>query len=137
MRTNISKLILIIVCHLFLSVVLAADDNTAEIPQKDIDTAQDILLLDPYLSLRYQKGPYLVYDCVDMHWVCTAKPEFEFCDKQRQQAVESGRKYLPCAPIEKYKNEIQCHRTQIVLTNIAYQNRFCLHPQIRKRDVEF
>jgi len=97
----------------------------------------DILLMDPYLSTKYQRGQYLVYDCIDKHWVCTGKAEYENCFDGRKIAQENKYDRMPCAPVKVFDGEGQCNKIQARLTSSATNMRACKSEDIRKIDILF
>ncbi len=101
------------------------------------DKALDILLLDPFLSAKYERGEYLLYDCEAKHWVCTVESEFKRCKLQREIDERLENPQVSCAPIKKYASNESCIQKQIRLTNADMQNRFCRHSELRKLDMKF
>lgn len=99
---------------------------------QEVDANQDILLQDPNLSLKYQRGPYLVYDCFSKHWVCTAEPEWNQCKQSREYAIDERDRVMPCSTVKKFGDDQACIKYQRILVNESMQNRFCLHPEIRE-----
>ena len=96
--------------------------------------AEDSLDIDQQkerLSLKYTRGPYLLYDCVDKHWVCTDEREMQSCEKSRQESLLERDQYFSCAYIEKFKNSKICIEKQKWLTTFAVDIIFCLNPEIR------
>jgi hypothetical protein len=94
----------------------------------------DVALEDPDLSLRYQRGSYLLYDCIEKHWVCTGSPEYNYCKKSREEAILDRSPKLPCAHVKLFKNEKSCNRTQQIITSRGDYARFCLHPEYKKKE---
>ena len=141
MRKKMSKFILLI----FITFVLPVygeegiDDSLdqrsspeeIEAPNKYIGV--DILLLDNELSLLYSRGPYLVYDCQNRHWVCTGKNEVERCNNAREFAIGENEMRLPCAVIKVFEDEKSCQKKQQVVIDAALENRFCMHPVRREQ----
>lgn len=95
---------------------------------------EDILLSDPYLSVLYQRGSFLIYNCADKHWVCTARPEFVGCIEARNESLKDNEANLPCAPIREFDSEKDCVAHQASLVNAQTENRFCIHPD--RREIE-
>lgn len=89
---------------------------------KDFDNS------NPELDDFYLRGPYLVYDCVRNHWVCTQKLEHKRCQTQRKRSLLELDVRLPCAHFDEYANNESCVKDQLRLTNEARGDRFCLHP---------
>lgn len=101
------------------------------------EQVQDFAQMDPYMSDAYIKGPYLMYDCDDNHWVCSGEAEYKRCDGLRNDAIKRKDKNLRCTKFFKFSTIEKCHEKQLeMIGNQAYQ-RFCLHPEIRKRQVHY
>lgn len=98
---------------------------------------EDILLSDPYLSVLYQRGSYMIYNCIDGHWVCSGKAEYEACRETRNIALKENQTKLPCAPIRKFTSEKACNQHQSSLVDAATRNRFCLHPSRSEIEIEY
>ncbi len=91
---------------------------------------------NPQLDAYYQRGSFLVYDCIRDHWVCTQKLEHKRCQKYRKEDLKDFKPRLSCAYFDEYKTRELCQKQQQILTNQFRGDRFCLHPQeaLRKRD---
>jgi hypothetical protein len=85
----------------------------------------DVALTDPLLSLKYQRGKYLVYDCIDRHWVCTGKAEFDLCLEQRDVGLLDKNSRMPCGAFDYFENEKKCQKHQKKLINRGDGTRFC------------
>jgi hypothetical protein len=110
---------------LFLSISFAFAQNssvgTDEVPSENLDVS----LTDPILSLKYQRGKYLVYDCLEKHWVCTGKSEFDLCLEQREVGLLDKNSRMPCGAFDFFKTELNCQKHQTLLTNRGEGTRFC------------
>lgn len=102
--------------------------------QEATEQAQDILLMDPYLSTKYQRGAYLLYDCFDSHWVCTAKAEFDICQDARGIASKNKDDVMPCIPIKPFVNEKKCQQIQARLVSRKYGVRNCRSEELKDID---
>ena len=98
---------------------------------------EDILLSDPYLSVLFQRGEYLVYNCIDQHWVCTGEAEYLSCIETRNESLKDKDTNLPCAPIRVFQSEKDCVAHQASLVSSATENRFCLHPDRREFEIVY
>ncbi len=85
------------------------------------ENTEEFSLLDSELSLKYQRGEFLIYDCVDEHWVCSAEPEFNRCKHERDFALKERNRELPCIPVQKFISEAVCQKTQVRLVD---ENRY-------------
>ncbi|MEX0798992.1 MAG: hypothetical protein WD025_06090 [Bacteriovoracaceae bacterium] len=107
------------------------DDSALEV---GVDFAQQ----DPFMSDLYQKGPYLLYDCESMHWVCAGRGEFNRCVRWRSRALKRGEANLSCAHFVPFDSRQECHKKQIEMTNTGtLERRFCLHPKVRRRQIDY
>lgn len=93
----------------------------------------DITLYDSELSLFYERGPVLIYDCISKHWVCTGEIEQARSLNERKFSILENEDRLPCAPIKKFSSDIACIKKQIELVNLNVENRFCMHPKLREQ----
>lgn len=83
-----------------------------------------------FLSTKYQRGSFLVYDCVDGHFVCTNKSGFVRCREDRKDGVRLNQSWLPCAPLKEFKSEESCsddHRLKVVDTPMRLIEKICAH----------
>ena len=119
MRINISKLLLSLIILLNSAYIQAQEKSNEDV---------DILLLDPNLSLKYQRGGHLVYDCSGKHWVCTGSNEFKNCLESRKIAKNENLPKFGCASIKKFDSEKACTDYQMKLISASMGNNFCLNP---------
>ncbi len=89
----------------------------------------DILLQDPQLSEKYERGRYLVYDCEDQHWVCTGKFEYERCQESRSYSRGHNEAHFSCAFVKIYKNEALCIEKQRDFIHLNMATVFCVNHQ--------
>lgn len=93
---------------------------------------EDITTSDPYLSFKYVRGPHLVYDCKDKHWVCTGASEFNNCKKSRDFEIIERKDELSCIPSKVFSSEKDCVDSQKRIINASLMTRLCDHPNIQK-----
>ena len=98
---------------------------------------KDFLQQDPNLSARYQRGPFLIYDCDSRHWVCAGKAERDRCQNWRQEGLAKREKRLACAFFVSFDSEKACQKKQLQMIENAGAHRFCLHPEARKREIAY
>ncbi len=88
------------------------------------------LSYDPVVDIisdNYESGPYLIYDCLEKHWVCVLENYFTRCEEQRGKDLSySEGPAHSCAPIGKFPNKISCFQRQLFLTTHNYGDRFCI-----------
>ena len=106
--------------------------------EQQIDkSSDDFLLQDPNLNERYEKGPYLVYDCLAGHWVCTAKAEFERCGQERQDALKDKLDNLVCADFQKFASADECIDQQVWQTHHNSNTPFCVGEKVKRYHFEY
>ena len=117
---------------LFLSFSIQAQEskNKADLAtkteQKRDKSKDDITLSDPDLSIKYQRGRFLMYDCEDKHWVCTQKLEFDRCSEKRKYVDFIKGQLYPCAPVKPFASEAECVKRQRKFTEKNHSVRSCL-----------
>ena len=92
----------------------------------------DVLLDDPMLSLKYQRGKYLVYDCSAKHWVCTSFIEHKVCKDEREIAKLDKNLLLPCGAFNVFVSEKECNLYQQKLTSRNSSTIFCVNKEMSK-----
>ena len=93
-----------------------------------LEVGVDFAQQDPYMSDKYRKGSYLLYDCDSGHWVCAGRAEYERCVRWRKEGLELKDDWLSCAYFVSFGSRKECQKEQIEMTNMAPGERFCLHP---------
>ena len=66
--------------------------------------------LNPRISNKYNRGRYLIYDCVDKHYACVFLDNLDKCRKDRDKALEDNRFSLPCAPLKVFNTQKDCFK---------------------------
>lgn len=95
------------------------------------DPATDII------SEKYEAGPYLMYDCVDKHWVCVMDSFYKECSVKRSKEVIDKKPDLSCAPIGRFPGKKACFQRQLYLTTHNHGSRFCLHEDVQRLQIKF
>lgn len=98
------------------------------VEQRKIESGVDFLQQDENLNDKYQKGAYLLFDCIDKHWVCSGKIEYDRCKEHRVNALLDKDEKLPCAFFAKFSDRKSCHQAQLEVTERGALNRLCDHP---------
>lgn len=93
--------------------------------------------LKDFLSIKYEAGPALVYDCLDKHWVCTGKSEHKDCTGRRLKNIEEGRIELNCMADKVFESKYDCVNFLERIIHRGNVPRGCLHPEHRKRFIGF
>lgn len=89
------------------------------------------------LSGQYVSGGYLIYDCVDQHWVCAMKDNHQICEEKRAEEIREGKHLLSCVSGEIFQSFKECQPRQQALVNRGVKPRNCLHPSVRQRLIGF
>ncbi len=92
---------------------------------------------DPFVNEIYQKGNYLIYDCVGKYWVCTGKTEYNICKRNRKNAKAEFEKNIRCGYFAEFDSREACYKEQQKMTHYGDIARFCQHPLERKRTKNF
>lgn len=92
---------------------------------------EDIKLSDPFLSLKYTRGAYLLHDCVDGHWVCTSRFEYNSCVKTREYELLENFDKLSCVPSKEFETEKDCVASQKALVSNGFGVRYCVNSGLR------
>lgn len=109
-----------------------ANKNTSK-----VEVGVDFDQQDPFVNEIYQKGNYLVYDCLGKYWVCTGETEFKACKRERVQAIDESEKNIKCAHFAEFGSREECYKEQQRITHHGVINRFCQHPFERQRTKDF
>jgi hypothetical protein len=102
-----------------------------------LESGVDFLQQDPFMNAKYQKGPWLVYDCAGGYWACTGKPEYLACEASRKTAMLDYEPQMPCAHFKKFKSRQECWVAQTKFTSRGRNYRFCLHPRQQKLEFSY
>lgn len=118
---------------------IVSSGNMAQnsIQKNVVQVGQDIDLADPYMDALYQRGSFLVYDCVTRHWVCTQVLEYDRCVMNRKEALLDLKTILPCAHFDKFELRQDCKKRQQELTDVAKYEKFCFHPSKIENTIDF
>jgi hypothetical protein len=88
-------------------------------------------------SQKYEGGPYLMYDCVDKHWVCVLESYYTDCEKLRAVDIENKKFTLGCAAIGQFPTKKACFQRQLYMIGQNYETRFCIHPDMQQKELKF
>lgn len=105
----------------------------SETGSEDGQDSADFANQDQYMSDRYIKGPYLVYDCLGGHWACTGKEEFQRCAQERKDSLKMKDSKLKCAHFKKYSGYSDCVKKQMEMSQRGSRKSFCLDPELRQK----
>jgi len=101
------------------------------------DQLQVKLTYDPLvdeIADNYQAGPYLIYDCIEKHWVCVLEPYYTSCQEQRKKDLDLAEEFShSCAPIGKFPNKVSCFQRQLFLTTHDHGDRFCIKDEWKQK----
>ena len=85
------------------------------------------------LSIKYFAGSYLIYDCIDKHFVCADEYEYKRCEDRRSQEEKDMKIRLACVPVKKYADRKECEVAQKEIVSQGRFVNFCLHEDFKKR----
>lgn len=86
---------------------------------------------EPRISLEYNRGEYLIYDCKKQSFICVNKESFEACGENRVLAKEEKKHNLACAPLLSFKTQKACFEKQITNIERARIKTYC-YGEIKK-----
>ena len=89
------------------------------------------------ISEKYEAGQFLIYNCVDKHWVCVLDSHFNECEKARIEDIENKVTDLRCAPIGSFPTKKSCFQQQLFMVSQNFATRFCLHPAMKEKELKF
>jgi hypothetical protein len=89
------------------------------------------------ISEKWFAGSSLVYDCLDMHWVCVSPADYTTCKDLREIDFKRKKHRLACVPGEVYETKKECNRALKMLVSRASFPRVCVHPEERPRFIGF
>ena len=137
---------------LSISFSLLSQENTAEaVPEQvasdevgkvnkntsKLEVGVDFDQQDPFVNEIYQKGNYLVFDCIGKYWVCTGETEYKVCKRNRNEAIAEYSKNIKCGNFAEFDSRDECYKNQQRITHSGDISRFCMHPLERKRTKDF
>lgn len=114
---------------LYYFLILGFSPITAQEPTEEY---LDISFQDSFLSVLYERGPILIYDCISDHWVCTGPIEKGRCDKDRKEALLDREENLPCAVLNTFENESICQNAQRRLVDNGTATPFCINKKFNE-----
>lgn len=85
--------------------------------------------IDDRISYDYRRGPYLIYNCEEKHYVCVEKENYRECHIKRDFALKMKLISMPCAPIKKYEDVAKCTLQHKALINKSHFKGFCKNIQ--------
>ncbi|GEM_PF-1928224 len=103
-------------------------------------TQKDLSGFDPstdIISEKYEAGSYLIYDCVEKHWVCVMENFYQECYQKREADIAEKRPVLSCAPIGAFPVKKSCFQRQQYLTTHHHGSRFCIHQDFKEKQIKF
>ena len=113
----------------FLSVSAWSDSRPKFL--NDYDPSTDVI------AENYEAGPYLIYDCVEKHWVCVLESYYNDCVSARVEDQLLKRLDLRCAPIAQLPNKKSCFQKQLYLTGQNVGPNFCVGDEWKQKEIRF
>jgi len=110
---------------LFLSFVFSiVFQSTETIAEND---AVSKLRAEPYISIRYRRGNFLIYDCRKRHYLCVNKQGFAKCKKERSDSLDRKRNNLRCTPLKSYETQKDCFAASYKQIHSIKNKSFCVN----------
>lgn len=119
---------LMLFCML-LAPQLLADDGEKVL--NDYDGKVDII------SEKYEAGPFLIYDCVDKHYVCVLESYNKECGETRAKNIHERQLNLGCAPISEHLNKKSCFQKQLFMVSQNHGTKFCVGEDWKQKEIDF
>ncbi len=89
------------------------------------------------ISENYEAGPFLIYDCVEKHYVCVLEEYYKECGEKRAKDVHERKEMLSCAPISEHLNKKSCFQKQLFIVSQNHGTRFCVGEEWKQKLIEF
>ena len=83
------------------------------------------------LSNKYIEGPYLMYDCMDKHWVCASIEEYEECKSSTMEVIIDYKSHFKCVNYKKFENLKDCISFQKRQVTLAKKVLFCENKKLK------
>ncbi len=96
-------------CHFFN--LLWAEDVLTEKTKKEKEANEEFFRkqAEEYrISEKYRAGNFLIYDCVDQHYVCVDEYSFLTCGEKREKDKSEKKSDFRCTPFKKFKTKEEC-----------------------------
>jgi hypothetical protein len=115
---------------ILLPIIIVADDQDRFIVGYDVKTD---LIAD-----NYEAGAFLIYDCVEKHWVCVLEEYSKDCHEKRLKDLESRDSPIySCAPIGVFPNKRSCFQRMLFMITHNHGTRFCIKSEWKQKAVDF
>lgn len=79
-----------------------------------------------WISEKYKSGPFLIYNCEDLYFVCVDEDAFLSCKEERDKARHRRDFRLPCAPLKEFDHFDLCVVAQYEKMAQKRAMHFCL-----------
>ncbi|OUR96992.1 hypothetical protein A9Q84_11695 [Halobacteriovorax marinus] len=122
--SNICLIILFTLLNVSVKAQVLDKDNLLNREEKNSTLRRR---LEPRLSNKYYRGRYLVYDCIDRHYVCVNLPSFYNCRETRVKEIENKEVLLSCAPLKLFKTQKECFDANYKLIHRVTNKAFCVN----------
>ncbi|WP_127717282.1 hypothetical protein [Halobacteriovorax sp. HLS] len=122
------RILVIISCFLsFQNIVFGQKIDESDLLNKDEKNSTLRRRLEPRISDKYYRGRYLIYDCVNRHYVCINLPSFYNCQEERLKEIEAKSVLLSCAPLKQFKTQKECFDVNYSLIHRITNKSFCVN----------
>lgn len=89
------------------------------------------------ISENYEAGPFLIYDCVEKHWVCVLESYYKECQSLREEDQLLKKLDLRCSPFSEFPNKKSCFQRQLYLTGQNVGANFCIGDDWKQKEIRF
>jgi hypothetical protein len=103
--------------------------------------SQEKILLGPearfdLIADNYEAGPFLIYDCVEGHYVCVLESFYQECQAKRAEDIKLNKVQARCAPFGNFPNKISCFQRQLFMTGHNHGTHFCVTDSWKKKEIK-
>jgi len=95
------------------------------IKKKNTDMQED--LNEPWISQKYKRGEYLIYDCKSHYFACVNSISYEICEEKRDSEKSDGKRFLTCVPLKQFKTQKLCFTEQYKQIHRPKNKLFCIN----------
>lgn len=89
------------------------------------------------ISADYIAGEFLIYDCLNKHWVCVMEEYFTKCEEQRVEDSAAGKTFARCAPLKKFPVKFSCYQQQLRLVSNVDATKLCILDKWKAKHISF
>jgi hypothetical protein len=84
---------------------------------------------------NYEAGRFLMYDCLEGHWVCVGDPFYQNCLAKRTQELQEKKFKASCAPLGPFPTKKSCFQRQLFMTSNFHGTQFCTLKDGKEKEI--